>query len=348
MQRLTFNNTILNCLRSIFFVGLWLLPVAGAVAQDDQAQSDEEVPHFMTMYDDPYDIRNLYLHFQPFFGEVGALNVVGGLGIEGNYYHKNLFNVWLAFRTSYGKRFDINRDAAYRNATNSNNFPLYMNVELGGTYHFRDEMKESTSKVLLYSKNLKGNDWAATLARDAVIPGKVRNVIGIRLGGIFHNSVVNVNNVLAAQGKELSYSDGTPVINENMYSNMNAFIIFAGASYSWIRNFAVEFSERWDPSGDDQILTPFFDLMFAPAITLADVQLPSETVSAASIDKMAFGFRGGVAGKFNRKLSWGYTAEMGLRPGLKKSGFYLMFKMSFPLWAKKLKVGAVVTEEESE
>jgi len=154
--------------------------------------------------------------------------------------------------------------------------------------------------------------------------------------------------VLEAQGKELFYSDGTPVLNENLYSNMNAFIIFAGASYSWIRNYAVEFSERWDPSGDDQILTPFFDLMFAPVINLADVQLPAESVPTASIDKMAFGFRGGVAGKFNRKLSWGYTAEMGLRPGLKKQGFYLMFKMSFPLWAKKLQMGAVIAEEESE
>jgi hypothetical protein len=301
-----------------------------------QEEEDEEVPAYQMMYDDPYDIRNLYIQFQPFYGDVGVINITGGFSVEAAYYHESLFDVQLAFRTSYGKRFDINRDAATRNATNTDNFPLYFNLEFGGTYHIKDIMAESSSKVLLYTKKISGVDRASAVPRHTAINGKVRTVIGGRFGGIFNSTTANVNAILSLQNKELFYADGIPVIDEAVYSNMQTFVIYAGGSYSMIRNYAVEFSERWDPTGDDQILTPYFDLMFAPSINLNDVTLGNETVSTASIDKLKMGFRGGVNVKFNRKFSWGYGAEAGIRPGLKKSGFFVVFKMSFPLYAKKI------------
>jgi len=303
-----------------------------------QEENQDEVPPYQTMYDDPYDIRNLYLQFQPFYGDVGALNITGGFGIEGAYYHKSLFDVQLAFRTSYGKRFDLNRDAASRNATNSDNFPMSFHLEFGGTYHIQDLMKESSSEVLLYSKKLSGTEWASTVPRSAVVNGKVRTIIGARLGGMSYSNTANVNAILSVQNKELFYSEGTPVLDEALYSHLQTFVIYAGASYSWIRNYAVEFSEQWDPSGDDLILTPYFDIMYAPSIKLQSVRLPTETVSTDEIDKLNVGFRGGLNAKFNRKLSWAYGVEAGIRPGIKKRGFFVMFKMSLPVWGKKLKV----------
>jgi hypothetical protein len=301
-----------------------------------QEEEEEEVPPYQMMYDDPYDIRNLYIQFQPFYGDIGVLNITGGFGVEAAYYHESLFDVQMSFRTSYGKRFDINRDAATKNATNTDNFPLYFNLEFGGTYHIKDIMTESSSKVLLYTKKITGADRASAIPRHTEISGKVRTVIGGRLGGIFNSTTANVNAILSLQDKELFYADGIPVIGEDVYSNIQTFVIYAGGSYSWIRNYAVEFSERWDPTGDDRILTPYFDLMFAPSVNLNDVTLGNETVSTASIEKLKMGFRGGVNVKFNRKFSWGYGAEAGVRPGLKKSGFFVVFKMSFPLYAKKL------------
>jgi hypothetical protein len=317
-----------------FLILLFLF--SGFVAFAQEEDTEEAVPSYQTMYDDPYDIRNLYLQFQPLYGDIGVLNVTGGFGVEGAYYHKSNFDLQLAFRTSYGKRFDINRDAATRNATNTAEFPLYYNLEFGGTYHIRDIMQESSSKVLLYSKQLKGTEWASTVARQTEINGKVRTVIGARLGGMLNSTTANINATLAAQGKELFYENGIPVIGEDIYSNLQTFTIYAGASYSWIRNYAVEFSERWDPSGDDQILTPYFDIMFAPSINLSDVVINGESVSTLDIDETSIGFRGGLNVKFNRKLSWGYGVESGVRPGLKKRGFFLVFKMSFPVYAKKL------------
>jgi len=328
--------------KSILFIFLFLVSGIITYAQDE---NQEEVPSYQTMYDDPYDIRNLYLQFHPFYGDVGALNITGGFGIEGTYYHKSLFDAQLSFRTTYGKRFDLNRDAASRNATNNDDFPLAYNLEFGGTYHIRDLMTESSSKVLLYSKKLSGTEWASTIPRYTEVNGKVRTIIGTRLGGILNSSTANVNAILEVQNKELFYTDGTPVLNETLYSNLQTFTIYAGASYSWIRNYAVEFSDQWDPSGDDQILTPYFDIMFAVSNNLADVTLPTETISTDDIDKMNLGFRGGLNVKFNRKLSWGYGLEAGFRPGIKQRGFFIMFKMSFPVWGKKLKIGESATED---
>ena len=316
-----------------FLICLFLFSGFVAFAQEEE---EEEVPTYQTMYDDPYDIRNLYLMFQPLYGDIGAINLTGGFGIEGAYYHKSKFDVQLAFRTSYGKRFDLYRDAGTRNATNTDEFPMYYNIEFGGTYHVQDIMKESSSKVLLYTKQLKGTDWSSTVARHAEINGKVRTIIGVRLGGIVNSTTANVNAILSVQEIELFYADGEPVYMEDLYSNLQTFVIYAGGSYSWIRNYAVEFSERWDPSGDDKILTPYFDIMFAPSINLSDVTLRGESVSTADIEELSLGFRGGLNVKFNRKLSWGYGVEAGVRPGIKKRGFFLVFKMSFPLYAKKL------------
>ena len=316
-----------------FLIFLFLLNAFVAFSQEEEK---EEVPAYQMMYDDPYDIRNLYLQFQPLYGDIGAINITGGFGIEGAYYHKSKFDLQLAFRTSYGKRFDINRDAATRNATNTDEFPMYFNIEFGGTYHIKDVMKESSSKVLLYSKQYTGIEWASTVPRSVEISGNVRTIIGGRLGGMFSSTTANINAILSVQGIDLYDSEGLPILNEAVYSNMQTFIIYLGGSYSWIRNYAVEFSERWDPSGDDQLITPYFDIMYAPSINLNDVTLNGETVSTADIEELSLGFRGGVNVKFNRKLSWGYGVEAGIKPGIKKRGFFLVFKMSFPLYAKKL------------
>lgn len=323
-----------------------LLLFSGIATLAQEAEAEEEVPSFQTMYDDPYDIRNLYIQFQPLYGDVGALNITGGFGIEGAYYHNDLFDVQLAFRTSYSRRFDINRHAAAKNDENDNNYPLHFNVEFGGTYHIKDFMKEAKSQVLLYSKQLKGTEWASTVAKSAEISGKVRTVIGGRLGGMYYSSTLDVSSALEAQKKELIYEDGTPVLETSMYSNLQSFVIYLGGSYSLIRNYAVEFSERYDPSGDDLLFTPFLDLMFAPSIRINDVVLPTETVSASEIDKLAMGFRAGLNIKFNRKLSWGTTVETGVRPGVKKRGFYVLFKMSFPIYAKKLEQKEAVESTE--
>jgi hypothetical protein len=49
-----------------------------------------------------------------------------------------------------------------------------------------------------------------------------------------------------------------------------------------------------------------------------------------------FGGRLGIDGHFNRTLGWGYAAEIGVRPGLQKRGFYGLIKITFPMYGTKL------------
>ena len=44
-----------------------------------------------------------------------------------------------------------------------------------------------------------------------------------------------------------------------------------------------------------------------------------------------------MEGKFNRKFGWAYGGEIGYRPGLKQSGFFVLAKISFPVFATQLK-----------
>ena len=52
--------------------------------------------------------------------------------------------------------------------------------------------------------------------------------------------------------------------------------------------------------------------------------------SSEPIQKSVLGFRAGMEGKFNRKFGMAYSGEIGYRPGLKDSGFFILAKISFP------------------
>ena len=64
--------------RYTFLVCLFLFSRFIAFAQKEE----DDVPDYQMLYDDPYDIRNLYLQFQLFYGDIGILNVSGGFGVE--------------------------------------------------------------------------------------------------------------------------------------------------------------------------------------------------------------------------------------------------------------------------
>lgn len=329
-------------LKQVFLLGFGLFM---ALSVTVRAQKENALKYTVT-YDDPYDIKKLFIHFQPIVGDIGALNVVGGFGLEANYYHKNLFDIEFAGRTTYGSRFDIARDGANRNAINDNVPSAYYYAEVGGTYHILDFTKESESKILLYSKRLKGTEWAATVPKNALIKNTVRQIVGVRAGGLFYTTSADLNKILAKQELFLVFNGTVPLEFDNMYTNVFAYAAYVGGSMSWFKNFAVDFESRWEPNGDDLLMTTYLDFMYAPGITIDDILIAGQTVSLEDIKKTAFGFRAGVKGKFNRDLGWGYGVETGLRPGVQKSGFFLTFKLSFPIYGTKLEqtVEAVNTE----
>ena len=321
----------------LFYVGVLILISAVANAQDNS-----NALKYTIQYDDPYDLRKLFVHFQPMYGDLAAINATGGFGIEANYYHDKIFDVTLGARTTYGKRFDITEDAAARNASTDNPIGSYYYVELGGTYHIKDFATESASKVLLYNKRLKGVEWASTVAQKATIKSKVRQIIGVRAGGFSYRSAVGLNRVLKEQNIELQYSSGSPVELDNMYTTISSHSIYLGGSMSWFRNYAVDFEKKWDASGDDLLFTTYLDFAYSPSITLDDLRIFNEQTSTTEIidvtpvKKQPIGVKAGMTGKFNRNLGWGYGAELGMRPGLQKRTFFMTLKLSFPIYGTKL------------
>ncbi|MCB0495346.1 MAG: hypothetical protein KDC79_04380 [Cyclobacteriaceae bacterium] len=330
-------------MKNVFLVvfGIILMASANVYSQDKS-----NALKYTVTYDDPYDIKKLFIHFQPIIGDIAALNVVGGFGLEANYYHSNLFDIEFSGRTSYGERFDISRDAAIRNSFNDNDPTPYYYAELGGTYHILDYTAASKSKILLYSKRLKGDEWAATVAKNALIDNTVRQIVGARVGGMFYSSVTDLNKTLTKQELTLYYDNGLEVESTDLYTNVLSYSVYLGGSMSWFKNFAVDFESRWEPNGDDLLLTTYLDLLYSPGITIDDLVIGGETVSLDEVKRSAFGFRAGLKGKFNRTLGWGYNVETGLRPGIAQNGFFLTFKLSFPIYGTKLEqtVEAVNTE----
>ncbi len=330
-------------LKSSLIIGLLL---TFSVNGFSQATKKSKALKYTVTYDDPYDIKKLFIHFQPIVGDIGALNIVGGFGLEGNYYHKNILDFEFSGRTTYGSRFDIARDAANRNAFNENVITTYFYGDAGGTYHILDRTKESESKILLYSKRLKGTEWAATVPKNALIKNTVREIVGGRGGAFFYTTATGLSAIVAKQQLDLFYGDGSPVISDELYTNVAAYGFYVGGSMSWFKNFAVDFESRWEPNGDDLLMTTYVDVLYSPGITIDDLLIGGETVSLEAIKKSPLGFRAGLKGKFNRTLGWGYGVETGLRPGIQQSGFFFAFKLSFPIYGTKLEqtVEAINTE----
>ncbi|MCU0382820.1 MAG: hypothetical protein MUF68_02025 [Cyclobacteriaceae bacterium] len=142
---------------------------------------------------------------------------------------------------------------------------------------------------------------------------------------------------------------GTTVLQDvKAFTNISSQSLYLGASYSWIKNVAVNF-DKHEEGIDDLILTAYADILYAPFFTIDDVvythkdpltgdKIPGRTYtySVSPVKNKQLGFRLGIEGKFNRQLSWAYGGEFGYRPSLTGRSFYAMFKISFPVFGTQL------------
>lgn len=327
---------------SIFLV-LLVLAIPGQVfSQDDElllvgsqdsTASATDTLEYEMIFDDPYNIHKGFIAILPFYGEVFATNVTAGFGAHGQYYHNDLFDVHFEYRRSYGGGTDVYKHAAEQVGNVDNPTRSFNYFEVGGTYHFQDNDITKTTKIFLYNKETSRDKWAASNTQKISIPAQVRRVIGGRLGAQFYTAMSDLNDVARTQGFTLADENGTALpANVASFTNVRTASIFVGGSYTWIRNFALEFQDGNEPSGDDLILTTYFDIMLAASINMDDVLYQGGIYSTSVVDENSLGFRLGVEGKFDRILSWSYGAEVGVRPGVAKRGFFLMGRISFPVF----------------
>ncbi len=310
----------------------WLL------AQNPNLNREAKTITYEEIYDTPYDINKLFIHLQPMYGEYFSTNTTVGWGIRAQYYLKNIADFEMDFRGPYAKPFDIARHAAAKNSTIDNEPKGYLYFDIVGTYHIKDEELDTETKFILYSNRYKGDKWGATVPLHTVIPTKVRRIIGARFGGMSYKTSFDMNRIMDKQGVTL-YSDEGAAIgeDESLYGNMSASGFYIGGSMAWIKNVAVQPDKIYGTLVNDLIFTTYFDINFTPFVNVDDVYNDGQRYSSEPILTSVLGFRAGIEGKFNRKISWGYGGEIGHRPGLKKSGFFFNVRISFPIFSSQLR-----------
>ncbi len=324
------------------FIAISLFLFFGTVglvsAQNANLSKEAKTLTYEELYDTPYDINKLFIHIQPMYGEYFTTNTTVGWGIKAQYYMKNVASFEAHVRAPYGKPFDLVRDAAIKNSTVDNEARAFSYFEVLGTYHIKDEEFDTETKFILYSKRYKGDKWGATVPLHTIIPTKGRRIIGARFGGMGYRSAVDYNRIMDKQRVTLISDEGGEIgSDESVYGNMSALGFFIGGSLTLIKNVAVQPDKIYGTLVNDLIFTTFFDINFTPVVTVDDIYNDGDRFSAEPIQKNVLGFRAGVEGKFNRKISWAYSGEVGYRPGLKKSGVFALVKISIPVFSTQLR-----------
>ena len=332
------------------FILVSLLSISTIIVLAQGERIDKTAVTYEELYDEPYSVNKLFIGFQPLYGEAFATNVNVGFGIEAAYYYQDKADFRVHFRKPYSSSFyDLNRDLATKNASTSAKPKGFSYIEFGGSYHFKDVEETSKTKMVLYKSSYKGNKWAGRVPLTAEVPAKVRKIYSGRLGGILWNTTADLNRVMEKQG--LTYGDlvssesvGIPATfvdglgrtqDVRVFSNLSSAGLYIGGSVSWFRNVAVSF-DNYEEAVDDGLLTLFFDILYAPSLSLDPVQYLGTEYSIDAIDTAPLGFRLGIDGKFNRTLSWAYGGELGYRPSFKGHQFFAMFKISFPVFGTNL------------
>ena len=319
------------------FFAFFIIQIDG-FAQDIALNEEAKTLTYDALYDSPYEINRLFVHLQPMYGELFTTNVTVGWGVKGQYYLHDIADFEAHVRTPYARGFDLNRDAAYKNGTVDNEARPFIYMELLGTYHIKDFEQDTETKFILYSKRYKGDKWAATVPMHTIIPTKVRKIFGARIGGMSYNTSLDMNKIMERQNVVLVSSEGTPIdADESVYGNMSATGFYIGGSMSIIKNVAVQPDKVYGTLVNDMIFTTFFDVNYTPMVAIDDIYIDGEKYASEPVQKSMLGFRAGMEGKFNRKFGMAYSGEIGFRPGLKDSGFFILAKISFPVFSTQLK-----------
>ena len=350
--------------RVLIFLTACLGLSANLFAQGER--KDKTPVTYEELYDEPYSINKLFVGLTPLYGELFVTNVNAGFGMDVSFFHKDKANFKAQFRKTYSAQFfDHARSQAMNEKQTSvdNRAEVFNYFEIGGTYHIKDFEESSKTKMFLYKNSYKGNKWAARVPLNAEVPCKVRKIYGARLGGVIWDSSTDLDRALEKQEltnadlvnranaedvlPEQEYDVNGELQDVHVFSNIASKGLYVGGSMTWIKNVAINF-DKFEEGIDDLIFTAYLDVLYAPSLKLDDIVYTKKdeygapilgetaTYSVSPIKTKSFGFRMGVEGRFNRQLSWAYGGEWGYRPSVEGSSFYVLVKISFPVFGTNL------------
>lgn len=295
-------------------------------------------PTYEGLYDAPYEINKLFVHFQPLYAELFATNLNVGMGVEAQYYWDDKMDFKGHARTAYTRATDFTRDVAEKNKGLQTFEPYKFNyIELGATYHIKDFEQDTETKFILYSSRYVGAKWAAKVPEHIKAPTKVRKIYGARLGGMTYQTSFDLRRVMDEQKINLYTADSTILPGgAQVFGNLGAFGGYVGGSYSIIKNAAIKFDKTYGVAASDLIFTAYADLIVMPSVALENIMYDNRIYLTEGVKTSMLGFRAGMEGKFNRELGWAYNAEVGMRPGISSRSLFALVKISFPVYSANL------------
>ncbi|WP_375580758.1 hypothetical protein ABWH96_07000 [Marivirga tractuosa] len=314
-------------------------------------RSENKTVTYEEMYNDPYDINKLFIGITPAYGDIHVTNITSGFGLDATYYLKDKMHFKAHARTPYFIGSDFARNSAQKNGFDpQSRSRTYFFAEASASYHIWDKEQESESLIPLYSKNYQGAEWAAKVPKRAPIPNKRREILFARLGGVYYETTSELSRAIASQGvvvnpvgeTEESPNSITGENEEAVFGNVLGAGVSVGGGFTWIKNFAAKPDKTYEELVDDHVFSTFMDLFIFPMVNVENFfHQPTGATQffeydASTINTFLFGGRIGIDGHFNRTLGWGYGAEIGVRPGLEKRGFYGLLKITFPMYGTKL------------
>lgn len=336
------------------------------------------VVNYKTVFDDPYDINQLWLNLSPLAAHMGSDNVSLGYGISARLFVKQKLQLTAAFQGNYAAGTDFMRTNARQNGginyrsdasprrdqtvRQLNLYTPFSSFELGGQYAFSDVEKKSTSRIMLTSKKVRVMEF--TTVDEITVNSRNRHIWGGRVGVHSFSSAVSLNRPLERQGLTLTSAEGARLLpngstelggytstayRNQLYSNLRLNMVYVGGSFQLIRNVAVK-ADKFGNLANNIMLTTFADVLVAPDPLLDDIRIarPSgvgyDRYSTQAVALRQVGFRAGVDVAYNQDLHYSFGLESGVRPGLRGQGFYVAGRVSFPALAFRLNRSRVANQ----
>jgi len=320
---------------SIFYLG------SPCKAQNNSASSKTDVEYEL-LYDEPYDLNKMWVHFIPLYADFFSTNFNAGFGLQANYYLKNKFDFRLLYRMPYSQGTDNFKHIGEKEKTNTAHLSGFKLFEIGGTYHIKDESSPGTSRMVVYTKRYSDEKWAATVPDIILIPSKVRKIIGARLGGYFWSSTTNIGSISDKQNVPLialttpDTLDVSNLTGKKYYGSLSSAGVYLGGSLATIRNVAIK-PKKYDGQANDVMFTLYADILYAPMVKVNNISTlvvnnstnTKTTFDASKISVQHLGFRAGFEGMTNKEFGWSYGGEVGYRPSISGRGFYVTAKIAF-------------------
>lgn len=303
--------------------------------------------------DNPRDMKNLLIGFDPFYGEAwGGERFNLGWSAWGIWQINNKVQAELNFRRPYNTFFDASYDDATTgfSAHNSEYDNLKPTRFLNAMGSFSLVTKEVRKPVRVVLNSSSSGGWTSTTYINPT--ANVLKTMNVR-GGIFkYNSTIGFGDDGRAFGA-VTTDDGETLALYGAYNeegeeiagssnglawatNANATCLVGGIGWESNRNIVIN-ADGYGRKKNSMWQEFYLDVMFAPAPTIADVSYGEHTFDVTGNHESALqtsnlGWRFGYRSmSVKRAINWGWNCEMGSRPGLQGKGFYLVWGVSLPV-----------------